>query len=102
MPRGPGAFRLAIAGSPSENPGIMYVNIDPEGNVSGIFPDSPLSLMIPAGHSLHLFASFDSAWEQAVVIYIDGQRYDHQLGSYFLRPRTITIPRREEAFELTL
>ena len=32
----------------------MYVNIDPEGNVSGIFPDSPLSLVIPAGYSFNL------------------------------------------------
>ena len=91
-----------MSGSSEENYSIMYVNIDPEGNVSGIFPDSPLSLVIPAGFNVHLFGSFDSAWEQAVVIYIDGQRYDHQIGSYFLRPKTQTIPKREEPFELTL
>ena len=80
----------------------MYVNIDPEGNVSGIFPDSPLSLMVPAGHNVHLYGSFDSSWEQAVVVYIDGQRYDHQIGSFVLRPKTMTIPQREEGYELTL
>ena len=80
----------------------MYVNIDPEGTVSGIFPDSPLSLVIPAGYSVHLYASFDSAWEQAVVLYIDGQRYDNQLGRFVMRQKPLTIPKREEAFELTL
>jgi hypothetical protein len=80
----------------------MYVNIDPEGNVSGIFPDSPLSLVIPAGYSVHLYASFDSAWEQAVVLYTDGQRYDNQLGSFVMRQKSLTIPKRDEAFELTL
>jgi hypothetical protein len=80
----------------------MYVNIDPEGNVSGIFPDSPLSLVIPAGYSVHLYASFDSAWEQAVVLYLDGQRHDNQLGSYVLRQKTLTIPKRDTPFELTL
>jgi hypothetical protein len=80
----------------------MYVNIDPEGNVSGIFPDSPLSLVIPAGYSVHLFASFDGAWEQAVVLYIDGQRYENQLGSFVMREKVITIPKRDTPFELTL
>lgn len=80
----------------------MYVNIDPEGNVSGIFPDSPLSLVIPAGHNVHLYASFDSAWEQAVVIYIDGQRHERQLGSFVLRDKVLTIPKSDTAFELTL
>ena len=80
----------------------MYVNIDPEGNVSGIFPDSPLSLLIPAGHNVHLYASFDGAWEQAVVVYLDGQRHDSQLGSFVLRDKVITIPQRETSFELTL
>jgi len=80
----------------------MYVNIDPEGNVSGIFPDSPLSLVIPAGYSVHLFGSFDSSWEQAIVVYIDGQRYDHQIGSFILRPKVVSIPKREESYELTL
>jgi hypothetical protein len=80
----------------------MYVNFDPEGSVSAIFPDSPLSLMVPAGYNVHLYASFDSAWEQAVVIYIDGEKYDEQLGSFVLRPRALVIPKREAAFELTL
>ena len=80
----------------------MYVNIDPEGNVSGIFPDSPLSLTVPAGHNVHLYASFDSAWEQAVVAYINGERYDHQMGSFILRPKVMIIAARDEAYELTL
>jgi hypothetical protein len=80
----------------------MYVNLDPEGNVSAIFPDSPVSLMVPAGYNVHLYASFDSAWEQAVVIYLDGEKYEHQLGSFLMRPSVLFIPKREAGFELTL
>src|ERR1700722_15258804 len=66
----PGVFGSLSCRPRAKIPGIMYVNIDPEGNVSGIFPDSPLSLVIPAGYNVHLFGSFDSSWEQAIVIYI--------------------------------
>jgi len=63
---------------------------------------SALSLTIPAEQSVHLYASFDSAWEQAVVVYIDGERYEDQLGSYILRPSVLTIPKRDASYELTL
>ncbi len=58
--------------------------------------------MVPAGYNVHLYASFDSAWEQAVVIYVDGEKYEQQLGSFVLRPSVVLIPKREAAFELTL
>jgi len=80
----------------------MYAHFDPEGNVSVLAENSALSLTIPGGQNVHLYASFDSAWEQCVVIYIDGQRYEDQLGSYILRPSVLIISKREEAFELTL
>jgi hypothetical protein len=63
---------------------------------------SALSLLIPADQNVHLYASFDTAWEQAVVLYINGERYKDQLGSYILRPSMLTIPKQETAYELTL
>ena len=80
----------------------MYLHFDPEGNVSALSDQSALSLFIPANQNVHLFASFDSAWEQAVVLYIDGARYENQLGSYILRPSVLTVPKRENGYELTL
>jgi hypothetical protein len=80
----------------------MYTHFDPEGNVSSLADNSSLSLIIPAEQNVHLYASFDAAWEQAVVIYINGQRYEHQLGSYVLRPDVLTIPRQDAPYELSL
>ena len=51
---------------------------------------------------MHLYASFDTAWEQAAVIYIDGERYEHQMGSYVLRPHALTIHKKDTPFELTI
>jgi len=80
----------------------MYTHFDPEGNASALFNDSALSLTIPAEQSVHLYASFDAAWEQAVVLHIDGHRYEYQLGSYVLRPNVLTIPRQDAPYELTM
>jgi hypothetical protein len=80
----------------------MPTHFDPEGNASVLTDYSALSLTIPAEQSVHLYASFDSAWEQAVVLFIDGERYEGQLGSYILRPTVLTIPKREASYELTL
>jgi hypothetical protein len=80
----------------------MYTNLDPEGNPSFLAENSALSLSIPAGQNVHLYATFDSAWEQAVVIYLDGRRYENQLGSYILRPSVLVIPKQEKDYELTL
>src|SRR5271155_235065 len=80
----------------------MYTHFDPEGNASALSDNSALSLVIPAEQSVHLYASFDSAWEQAVVVYIDGVRYENQLGSYILRPSVLTIPKRDASYEITL
>lgn len=81
---------------------LMYTHFDPEGNASVLAENSALSLTIPSDQNVHLYASFDSAWEQAVVIYVDGERYENQLGSYILRPSVLIIPKREASFELTL
>jgi hypothetical protein len=80
----------------------MNIHCDPEGNVSVLSENSALVLSIPGGQNVHLYASFDSAWEQAVVAYINGERYEKQLGSYILRPSALVIPQQEFSYELTL
>ena len=82
--------------------GDMYIHFDPEGNPSVLIENSALSLTIPGDLNVHLYASFDAAWEQAVVLYIDGERYENQLGNYILRPSVLSIPKRDLAYELTL
>src|ERR1700727_1420736 len=69
-------FRLAMAAFEADAGGLMYSHFDPEGNASVLTENSALSLTIPGDQNVHLYASFDSAWEQAVVIYVDGERYD--------------------------
>jgi hypothetical protein len=80
----------------------MYTHFDPEGNASVLSDNSALSLVIPAEQNVHLYASFDTPWEQAVVLYINGERYENQLGSYILRPSVLTIPKRDASYDLTL
>ena len=80
----------------------MSIHLDPEGRESVLAADSALSLSIPSEQNVHLYASFDGSWEQAVVLYINGERFDAQMGSYILRPSVLTIPKREFAYELTL
>jgi hypothetical protein len=80
----------------------METHLDPEGNPSMLSDYSALSLVIPADQNVHLYATFDTAWEQAVVLYINGERYKDQLGSYILRPSMLTIPKQEISYELTL
>jgi len=80
----------------------MHTHFDPEGNASALLDNSALSLVIPAEQNVHLYASFDTAWEQAVVAYINGERHENQLGSYVLRPSALTIPKRDAFYELTL
>jgi hypothetical protein len=80
----------------------MYTHFDPEGNASVLSDKSALILSIPAEQNVHLYASFDSAWEQAVVIYLNDVRFENQLGSYILRPSVLTIPKQEAPYELSL
>ena len=80
----------------------MSTHFDPEGNASVLLDNSDLSLLIPAEQTVHLYASFDTAWEQAVVVYINGVRYEKQLGSYILRPSVLSIPKQDAPYELTL
>jgi hypothetical protein len=81
---------------------LMNTHFDPDGNGSVLAENSALALHIPAGQNVHLYASFDTAWEQAVVLYINGERYEPQIGSFFLRPPVLTISKREEPYELVL
>ena len=80
----------------------MSIQFDPEGNPSVLNDYSALSLFIPAEQSVHLYASFDDAWEQAVVLFINGERYKYQLGSYLLRQNMLSIPARDAGYELTM
>jgi hypothetical protein len=95
-------FRLASIHSVVKTKTRMYTHFDPEGNPSVLSDYSALSLVIPEEQYVHLYASFDSAWEQAVVLYINGERYKDQLGSYILRPSVLIIPKRDAAYELTM
>ena len=80
----------------------MSFQFDPEGNEAPLNPTTALSLIIPAEQEVFLYASFDGAWEQAVVLYLNGQRFENQLGSYILRPNFLSVPRQASEYELTL
>jgi len=80
----------------------MSIHLDPEGNEGTLYPTSGLSLVIPPDRGVHLYASFDSAWEQAVTICLNGQTYGSQLGSFVLRQHFLTIPPQAAEYELTL
>jgi hypothetical protein len=95
-------FRLASTRSVVNACRLMYTHFDPEGNASVLSDYSALTLFVPAEQNVHLYASFDSAWEQAVVIYVNDERHADQLGSFILRPNMLTIPKRESAYELTM
>ena len=80
----------------------MSTHFDPEGNASVLADTSALSLIIPAELNVFLYASFDSAWEQAVVLYRNGERIENQMGSFILRPNTMVVPPQASQYELTL
>jgi hypothetical protein len=80
----------------------MSTHLDPEGNASVLTDTSALSLLIPAELSVFVYASFDSAWEQAVLFYCNGERLDNQLGSFVLRPNSLVIPPQASQYELTM
>ncbi|HUB67300.1 MAG TPA: hypothetical protein VL981_07445 [Candidatus Methylacidiphilales bacterium] len=80
----------------------MSLQYDPEGIESTLHPTTALSLIVPAQREVFLYASFDGAWEQAVVLYLDGQRFESQLGSFILRPSSLTVPAQSLPYELML
>jgi len=80
----------------------MSPHLDPEGNESVLTSTSALSLIIPAELKVYLFATFDGAWEQAVVLYRNGERIEDQMGSFVLRPNTLVIPAQASQYELTM
>ena len=80
----------------------MSLFLDPEGNAVPMGDTAALSLVIPAGRSVLLYASFDGGWEQAAVIYLDEERYEYQMGSFVLRSTTLEISPREADYKLTL
>jgi len=75
---------------------------DPEGNDSVLADTSALSLIVPAELNVYIYASFDSAWEQAVVFYLNGERFENQIGSFILRPNSVIIPPQASQYELSL
>jgi hypothetical protein len=79
----------------------MSTHFDPEGNELQLHPTTALSLLIPAGRTVFLYASFEGGWEQAVVIHLDGQRFENQLGSYILRPSVLEVPKQSADYTLT-
>ena len=80
----------------------MSTHFDPEGNASFLADTSALSLVIPPEVNVFLYASFDSAWEQAVVLYCNGERMENQIGSFILRPSALVISPQGAQYELTL
>jgi hypothetical protein len=80
----------------------MSPHFDPDGHAAHLFETSALSLIISPAQSVYLDATFDSAWEQAVVVHLNGQRFENQLGSYFLRPSALIVPPQTSEYELTL
>jgi len=80
----------------------MAIHIDPDGYPNTLTDSSAITLHISDGVAVHLDASFDSAWEQAVTAFINGVPFEGQLGSYILRPNFIVIPPQAEGYELTL
>jgi len=80
----------------------MSIHFDPEGNESVLFDTSALTLSIPAEVNVYLYADFDGAWEQAVVLYRNGERIEEQMGSFILRPNALAIPPQASQYELTM
>ena len=80
----------------------MSLHYDPNGNESILHPTSVLSLIIPANCGVYLYASFDTAWEQAVVLHINGERFENQIGSFVLRPSSLVLPQQTTEYELAL
>lgn len=80
----------------------MPIHLDPEGNESVLHPTSSLSLIIPAERAVLLYASFDGSWEQALVLHINGERFEEQIGSFVLRPSFLRVPPQPADYELTL
>jgi hypothetical protein len=80
----------------------MSLHFDPNGNESILHPTSALSIIIPPDRGVYLYASFDGAWEQAVVLHINGERFENQVGSFILRPSFLAVPPQATEYELAL
>jgi hypothetical protein len=80
----------------------MSHNLDPEGNVSVLGDTSAITVIIPPEQTVLLYASFEGAWEQAAVLYLNGERFENQLGSFVLRSNSLSIPPQPAQYELTL
>lgn len=63
---------------------------------------SALFLIIPPNLNVYLYASFDGAWEQACVLHVNDERFENQIGSYVLRPHSLSIPPQEAEYKLTM
>jgi len=80
----------------------MSIHLDPEENASVLADTSALSLIVPGELKVFIYASFDSAWEQAVVFYANGERLENQIGNFILRPNSVVIPPQASQYELTM
>ena len=82
--------------------GFMPYHFDPEGNVAVLGDTSAITVIIPPEQSVLLYAGFEGGWEQAAVFYINGERFENQIGSFILRSNSLTIPPQSVQYELTL
>jgi hypothetical protein len=64
-------------------------DFDPDGKQNVTLESTVQTIQIPAGKGAFLSASFDAAFEQAVVLFVNGNRRPEELGS-FNRP-TFTV-----------
>jgi hypothetical protein len=82
--------------------GAMSYHFDPDGNVSVLGDTSAITVIIPPDQTVLLYASFEGGWEQAALFYINGERFENQIGSFILRSTSLAIPPQPAQYELTL
>jgi hypothetical protein len=79
----------------------MPIFLDPDLNEVPLLITTVQSRSISAGKTVFLDSVINSAWEQALVIYLNDERYQHQIGS-FIRPSSLIIPPQPADYTLHL
>jgi hypothetical protein len=77
---------------------------DPDGNQKPILDSTVQSFEVPANKGAYLYGSFDAAWEQAAVIYVDGVNGAptmSQIGNYN-RPTFMVVGRKDTKQTVTI
>ncbi len=77
----------------------MY--LDPDNNLIPLLPTTVQTRFIGAGKTAFIDAVLNSAWEQALVLYIGDVRYGHQIGSH-LRPLNLVLPPQPFDYQLNM